>query len=387
MGSSVSEELELLDTVHRDASTHHNSNRMDTRPAGSVSQHHNKTIKRISPWTRHQKYPHTQKISSNCIAINSHEFIVASAHHLYKYDIHSDQWSVYKPFPLGFNQFICTGKGTMAFDNKTRSLYVFNKERQLLKLNLCVHSKATSSEKKRMDYKLYPQKFELLGNEHASSIFVHDTLHIIGGSKTNKHYTFNEKYQRFEQIHRFTQYRESFSKHALVHIKSQNRLLLFGGEQNNSVALGAIYSFCLCTSKWTEIETKLPFPTCNVSAVVSSDESHVVLFAGFEMMCSLIWIMDAKTFAFRESNAKTMQHELHDADPFCRLHAVLMDHSDVNEVLVYGYLKGIWTKYKAEQFRFLSDDCICIILCMYGDDDVHIVNEHEHLKIKLSVLH
>merc|ERR1712228_1045859 len=70
--------------------------------------------------------------------------------------------------------------------------------------------------------KLYAMSSKDVYNESVSMIFIEDTLHIIGGSKNNKHYIFKPKLQRFKQIHVFKEYSNGFSSHSVIYIKSQN---------------------------------------------------------------------------------------------------------------------------------------------------------------------
>merc|ERR1712176_1377402 len=128
--------------------------------------------------------------------------------------------------------------------------------------------------------------------------------HIIGGTQSNKHYILRPKLQRFKQIHVFKEYPNGFSSHSAVFIKSQNKLLLFGGCANFD-CLDTIYSFCLYECKWTKLTKTLPIALKNAFCILSGNEKFILIFGGFvsgfyKKQNEDIYVMDVDTFQFRK---------------------------------------------------------------------------------------
>ena len=97
-------------------------------------------------------------------------------------------------------------------------------------------------------------------------IYAQNELHIIGGWQNGKHTIWNKNYQNdkhvnnynnrepFKVIHKFTEW-EKISHFGLIHIKSQNKLLLIGGgSSSKKVCLDTVYLYNIDSKKWNKCE-------------------------------------------------------------------------------------------------------------------------------------
>merc|ERR1711862_390535 len=100
-------------------------------------------------------------------------------------------------------------------DTENLHLYTYNAENDLTKTDL--NTLKTDVHTYRLDVGAF-----------ASSIFYDDRFHIIGGDISNKHIALNNEH-KFDEIHEFKEFSKGFSGHGLVHLKSKNVWLLFGG--------------------------------------------------------------------------------------------------------------------------------------------------------------
>merc|ERR1712228_498104 len=198
-------------------------------------------------------------------------------------------------------------------------------------------------------------------------------------------YIFKPKLQRFKQIHVFKEYSNGFSSHSVIYIKSQNRLLLFGGSANEPM-LDTIYSFCLYNFKWIKLKITLPVKLKNASFIMSGNEKFILMFGGsVEGMQGTrqnkkIYVMDVQTFSFWKINLMLFS--------LCKgemIGAVLMNNTKFNGLIIYSYLHSIWMTLERNNKRFVSDDCIQIILSYYGDGDIYILNKKGcHRKVRID---
>ena len=169
----------------------------------------------------------------------------------------------------------------------------------------------------------------------------------------------------------------------MVHLKSQNKLLLFGGigiDYYNEYEQDTIYSYSISNKKWNTLSTQLPIPLCYFGYVLTKDEKKIIIFGGFSIYwenMNAIYICDIDTMKFKK------------ADILCPTlnsiyGAVIMDCYDNNELLTYGYLRLIWKSKLFLNLRFISMDVILIINSMYCMEYVYLLDtKNNHWKIKL----
>ena len=317
-------------------------------------------------------------VRSNSIAISKDEYVIASTDCVYKYNANSNVWTVCVEYPKGLNAFTCHGTCSSAFDPNTQTLYIFNRESVLLTVRM---DKARTLKL----HKLYALRSEDAFNENVSTIFIEDTLHIIGGTHNNKHFIFKPTLQRFKQVHAFKEYPNGFSSHSAVYVRSQSKLLLFGGCADFNL-LDTIYSFCLLTFKWTKLRIRLPTELRNASCILSGNEKFILIIGGEVERNGVskpnkeIYVMDVRTFHFRKSHLNL--------SALCKGEMVgctSMDNTKFHEMVICAYLRLIWLSLKRKNMRFMSVDCIRVILSYYGDGDIYILNkEGAHRKVDLD---
>ena len=79
-------------------------------------------------------------------------------------------------------------------------------------------------------------------------IIIDGVLNIIGN---NKHFIWNKEMKQFEKFHDFDGY-QHFEGHPIIHLKSKNCLLIFGGDS------GDIHYFSLLNKIWSKLAVTMP---------------------------------------------------------------------------------------------------------------------------------
>eukprot|EP01084_Bolivina_argentea_P191452 328854_1 len=180
---------------------------------------------------------------------------------LYKYDTINNEWiSIMK-----YDDDIVMSYHTASFNQKTQILYIHTAEKTLIKMDL-------------QNMKVIEIIEDLHDGSFASSLIINDKFHVFGGwhGSDAKHFIWNDVKKCYNTIHHFS---GAFNDHGTVYIKSENRILVFGG------ASAKIYSCSLDTFQWTESMTKWPvqFSKFCPGYALTFNEKYIILFIDYEI--------------------------------------------------------------------------------------------------------
>ena len=113
-------------------------------------------------------------------------------------------------------------------------------------------------------------------------LMINHECHIILGGSSRFHYKWNSELKLLEKVHKFGQVL-ALEGHGVIHIKSQNRLLLFGGfDEISEESLEGIWECDLNdTLIWRKLENiELPTEMESFAWVLSKCENYLVIFGG-----------------------------------------------------------------------------------------------------------
>eukprot|EP01084_Bolivina_argentea_P015522 29064_1 len=258
----------------------------------------NKSKKQFGPWIRLTAFPHL--LHSNLIMINDNEFIAASytsqkqkdscqrSNGFYKYNVINDKWKQYFKYPNGRKLSL----GWVSMDCKFNKLYVNNKQNQ---------SVITFDLLKYGEMAVHKQNKKINIGGSTKSAIINGKYHVIRGNMNDKHLVWNAKDSTFDVVYKWAKEESKTAGHALVHIKSKNALLLFGGIQNK-IQNDSMWYYSIDKAKWTKLQQTLPYKCSKFAYVLSNDEKYVILLAANK---NNIDIVNLNTMTFQRSLIKT----------------------------------------------------------------------------------
>ena len=143
--------------------------------------------------------------------------------------------------------------------------------------------------------------------------FVNGKLHIIsGGQKNWKHFVWDEGNKTFKLLHAVKETSAGLQNAAMVHVKSQNKLILLGGyDWAVKSAIDTIRVYSIADNEWKVLlnkngnAVKLPLTLAGFGCVLSRDEKYIVVFGGTSGMRGGeevgIYYLDLKTLTWSKS--------------------------------------------------------------------------------------
>eukprot|EP01084_Bolivina_argentea_P228742 386252_1 len=232
-------------------------------------------------WTRLEGCKN-QTFISNIVPLNETEFIICgdkkSYHKAYisKYNTKTNKWT-----HITINDTCKTGT--------TLGWHSISIDMKLTKLFSCGTSNMSIINIK--DFKL-TKKLSLHptnGNgkyHNCSSLMINNKYHVIGGIKNKKHLIWNNKQNKFDEIHHFKHLKSGLQRPGFVYIKSKQICLLFGGYDNSiewwrsNNTCQDIWIFSLRLNEWTKSETQLPIHGHDFGYCLTKNEKFIILFGG-----------------------------------------------------------------------------------------------------------
>ena len=181
----------------------------------------------------------------------------------------------------------------------------------------------------------------------------------------------------------------------LVDIKSQQKLLLFGGyDYGTHQALDEIWMFDYKSvdtmlNGWTKIENiKLPKGTLNSGYTLSNDEKYVFIFGGSDPSQSGgdgdAYLDDI--YILNVGDLENMELEIRKSVIKCPVndlfHAMVMPKNPVDEIVVFGWLRECLRNIEME----MCMDLWIMMLGWYSCDFVHLLKDDGHWKIPVNDL-
>eukprot|EP01084_Bolivina_argentea_P246315 412253_1 len=318
------------------------------------------------------------QLFSKIIQINKYELIIAGYHNpmiydwmrsdgIYKYNVFLDEWKLFIQYPST----LTTSYHTITYDKHKGKLYLYGQECNLIMIDIITHEFIVIN----LEYKI---------GHNPSSIFLQNKLHIIGGSLSHKHLVlnrrglYNDAFKIIDNVFDpigiidifdpefYTKHNNKGrgnKNHGLIHLKSNNILLAFGGNCGGYLMRSMWKYDCKFYNAW-KIVPNVILPKYINGHIITPDEKFIILFTN-------------KTIhLFHIPTMKLIEHSI--CIPITgAFHAIIMDLRD--PILCEGFIR----KYYCN----IISDLINIISRYYGQDHIIYLQQtrgRQHLQIKLS---
>ena len=223
------------------------------------------------------------------------------------------------------------------------------------------------------------------------TLFINDKYHVIGGSDNRYHLVWNDNnfMNQFDVKHTFKCVKGIFH-HRIIHVKSKNILLLFGGcdllymyDSGNCRYLDEIYRYFIDDDKWELLnDIKLPQKMHSFGCVMTSDEKYIILFGGEvkrssyssdDQYIDTIYVMDTDTMKIKLSNIKCPSKS--------KYHGILMGDKIFDELLVSGFLRQQTKSNNAT----IPDEVMNLIVMWFSIDWIHLLQNKTSGHWKIAV--
>eukprot|EP01084_Bolivina_argentea_P289212 496576_1 len=187
---------------------------------------------------------------------------------IYLFNHNKNKWTK----QISFNSdFICYAQSN-AYDQVNRLLYVWQgRNHHLLQFDL-TNNKFVSSIK---------TPFDSISGNFGRMIYVNDILHLIC-MNDNKHYILEHKTNIFKEIHTDITSFGSLQRHGVIYLKSQKRVLLFGGADGcfADMNVNIIYQFSIIDKKWIKLDIEMPIKVSLFGIVATQNEKYIIILGG-----------------------------------------------------------------------------------------------------------
>ena len=220
----------------------------------------------------------------------------------------------------------------------------------------------------------------------AKCIIINDELHLIGGKRNNKHLIWRDKQKIFEELHVFEDLSLGFKSHKLIHMKSRQILLLFGGE-STSKPLDVIYRFDIKKNEWNLMKIKMPQKLSEFGLISTNDEKYVILFGGVlyderngYTFSDLIFILDIDNQIFHQSLIYCPIRYM-----FNGIYHNNYPYSEV--ILTYGFIRNLRQNLQNNEYLpILPNDIKSFIGSLFILEYIHLIDlkDGKHWKMNLD---
>ena len=306
----------------------------------------------------------------NLVMINEYEFIAVTSkgwgnddthHGIYKYNTKTNTWILLMAYPSD-----CAAIAhKFCYDSINNIIYMAGIDERLYIFNL---DNKTMNIIKKLDY---------LGC-NPSLLMINGQCHIILGSRSKAHYTYNADLKKFEKIFEFTEFTAGLHENGIIYIKSKSILLLFGGyDPVPDRQFDVFWEFDLSAYKRTKRDDiKLPVKMSSFGWILSKNEDYLVIFGGFsrekERRIKNIFILDLKVNVFYSStirlNIKTYYN------------AVLVHDQQSSDALINGYVRTASNDFNIN----IPSELIHLFRMYFVSETVHLISYSGHYSIKLE---
>eukprot|EP01084_Bolivina_argentea_P256776 432453_1 len=194
------------------------------------------------------------------------------------------------------------------------------------------------------------------------------TTHIIGGSGSSKHLTWNDTNNSFKEMHDFGKNGIVSGIHgaSTVYVPPQKIILMIGGIDAGNM-IGDIWKYDICSNKWSKVNG-LKFDFFLTSSVLTSNEEYVVISGGHDKehrgidTIHVLDIRDKNNFVFKQCSIKCPMNSNH---PVIRSGGGLKD-----ELLVTGWIKHLFNSTSFNNTTLPSSDILQLILMFYYQETI-----------------
>ena len=195
---------------------------------------------------------------------------------LLKFDSITREWtllfdyiSMYRYAVKQYSEFIGFDYHTLSYDIINDKYFIYSANYLLvIDLNLDQESKAKLYKNPIIDTGIYPK-----------SVVINGILHIIGGHDSHEHITFDPKNEKFVEIHAFPHLVTGISGPGLIHVRSKNILLSFGGydAEQDETLLDIIRLYSITDNKWNDLSLKMPILGSHFPIFMTPNERYIVM--------------------------------------------------------------------------------------------------------------
>eukprot|EP01084_Bolivina_argentea_P195399 335220_1 len=330
-------------------------------------------------WQWHSANQFPRKYCSQPVVMNENEFIVAmdvtygehsvAGDGIYAYYIKKNEWHLLIEYPSGYSV-TCP---SICYDFNTGLLYVYGGNKSLLIANL-------NTKQCIVKTNLY------MAGWYPKSIMIDNEYNLICGEDNKHHLIWDNKLESFKQLHTFDGLLCGNSNPGVVHFKSKNMIVLFGGvdvgrglvHQN----LDEIWVYTLHDKTWQKLNIKLPCPTDIFGYSASTDDRYIFIVGGrsyssqyktIEHNC--IYVIDTKEWKIIKSMVTCPEKG--------QFHACIVPMTPSNNYLASGYIRKL-DKLCNLVYMHIPMEIIDLISSMYYEDYLHILKLNNHWKININ---
>eukprot|EP01084_Bolivina_argentea_P220481 373647_1 len=198
-------------------------------------------------------------------------------------------------------------------------------------------------------------------------ININDEIHVIGGSRNNTHYKWNDNDCKFviESIPSGP-FDMKINNHKLIFVESKQKLFLIGGERGTGYS-DKIHFYDLQTKGWHEHRC-IPKIMFKFGVALTNDDKYIIIVDGNN---GQFYILDIDNTRYYTTKIKTPIQE-------GELEIICVLNTYFTSLLVNGYIRTI------EFETFVSADIIDLIIKMYMTEYIHVINgQSQHWKLPI----
>eukprot|EP01084_Bolivina_argentea_P125097 221671_1 len=279
----------------------------------------------------------------------------------YKYKIQDNKWVAFQVFDDNQWSYLVTGSSDYSFDSNNNLLYEYQ---------MTGNDQITIFDLNTRTIKQYSQPNHSMPNNWAISVIINEEYHLIYGVSKPIHCKWNNDKKQLIPISELP-VNYGLGSSALVHVKSKNIVLFFGGLYQDPDAdywtygvewdtmfkrSNKIYQYSIKENKWSELlNITIPKELRGFGWVITTDERYIIMF------CDDIWAYDMRLNTFVKSSIKCPKSETN-------LSAVLVDsYGDIKDQILFviGCVRR-WCN------RFIATEIICLIESFFRDENVYL---------------
>ena len=229
-------------------------------------------------WVRLTPVPFTLNESlTPPIFININEFIVFTSKHAYwneggiiKYNINTNVWTKLLEYDKD-DEFIYGDSAV--YHSQSKMIYISCHNHKIFKYDVSKMKSISITDTRVIDY-------------NSRLLLIDNKLHNIGGERG--HWIWNiqtdkisEKGKQVKKIvndHQHALWRQNLYDPAVIYLKSQQCILLFGGR--GSYWRRSVHRFSISDNTWNKLDCKLPRSMNSCGIVKTRNERFIILFGG-----------------------------------------------------------------------------------------------------------
>ena len=190
---------------------------------------------------------------------------------------------------------------SVALDKQNNTLYIIGFNRKTKMYTLCIKTGKVN------EYETHVQ----IGRQPTTR-FINGKFHVIGGQRNGKHYLWDDKKYQLKLLHTVTETGKGLQSASLIHVESQNKLILLGGfDWSVRKSVDRIKVYSITDNEWKELlnkngnKVKLPLALNGFGCILTRDERYVVIFGGSSGSDGGeevgIYYLDLRTFKWTKS--------------------------------------------------------------------------------------